>query len=87
MTDDVAHADDLRVVGRHSHGQVALGDLQYEVGLLDALDGALLDRLDQCGTVVRVDDSLADSEAHVDVTPFAPPRLPRQTDERIWIEQ
>jgi hypothetical protein len=33
--------------------------------------------------VVRVDDGLADSEAHVDVTPFAVPRLPRQTDERI----
>src|SRR4051812_25299101 len=83
LTDDVTHADDLRVVSRHTHRQVALGDLQHEVGLLDALDGPLLDRLDECGTVVRIDDSLADSEAHVDVTPFAISRLPRQTDERI----
>jgi hypothetical protein len=32
---------------------------------------------------MRVDDGLADSEAHVDVTPFAVSRLPRQTDEGI----
>src|SRR4029450_7839893 len=83
LTDDVTDTDDLWVVGRHTHREVALSDLQHEVGLLDALDGPLLDRLDQCGTVMRVDDGLADSEAHVDVTPFADPRLPRQTDLRI----
>src|SRR3712207_7838644 len=42
--------------------QVALGDLQHEVGLLFALDDTLLDRLDERRTVVRVDDGLADSE-------------------------
>jgi hypothetical protein len=36
---------------------------------------------------VRIDDGLADSEAHVDVTPFAVPRLPRQTDQRIGLGQ
>ena len=83
MADDVTDADDLGVVSRHAHRQIALSDLQYEVGPLDALDGPLLDRLDERGSVVRVNNSLADSEAHVDVTPFPDPRLPRQTDQRI----
>src|SRR3954454_12138366 len=83
LTDDIAHADDLCVVGRHAHGQVALGDLQHEVGLLFTLDDALLDRFDERGAVVRVDDGLADSEAHVCMTPFADPRLPRKTVGRI----
>src|SRR3954470_1365947 len=86
LTHDVTDADDLCVVGRNAHSEVALSDLQHEVGLLDALDGPLLDRLDQRGSVVRVNDGLADSEAHVDVTPFADSMLPRQTDERIGPE-
>ena len=49
-----------------------LGDLELEIGALLALDGAGLHLFDESRTVVRVDDGLADSEAHVNVTPFAP---------------
>src|SRR3954462_7374176 len=83
LADDVADADDLGVVGRYPHREVALSDLQHEVGLLFALDGPLLDRLDERSAVMRVDDGLADSEAHVDVTPFALPRLPRKNAVRL----
>jgi hypothetical protein len=82
LADDVTDADDLGVVGRHAYGEVALGDLQHEVGPLFTLDGPRLDRLDERGSVVRVDNGLADSEAHVCVTPFAVHRLPRQVGER-----
>jgi hypothetical protein len=40
-------------------GQVALGDLEDQVDLVLALDGAGLDGLDERGPVVRVDDGLA----------------------------
>ncbi len=74
LPDDVADADDLGVVGRDPDGQVALGDLEDEVDLVLALDGAGLDGLDQCCAVVRVDDGLADCERHVWDAPLAGPQ-------------
>ena len=65
LPDDVADADEIAVLGRNPDGQVALGDLQNEVELVLALDGARLDGLDQCRPVVGVDDRLADLERHI----------------------
>ena len=65
LPDHVANADELGVVGGDPHRQVALSDLEHEVEPLLALDGAGLDRLDECSPVVGVDDGLADLERHV----------------------
>ena len=77
LADDVAHADEVGVVGGDPDGQVALGDLEDEVELVLALDGAGLDGLDECGPVVGIDDRLADLERHMCQTPFATPRITR----------
>src|SRR5699024_2322071 len=62
----VAHADQVDVVGGDLDGQVALGDPQLQIGAVFALDGASLDLFDECSTMVRVDDGLADGKVHVD---------------------
>src|SRR5262249_51616198 len=56
LTDDVAHPDVLRILGRHSNRQVPLGNLQDEVFLLFAFDGPGFDRLDQRSTVVGINN-------------------------------
>src|SRR5690606_20306377 len=71
LPDDVTHTDELGIVGGDADGQVALSDLEHEVDLVLALDGPGLDRLDERGTVVRVDDGLSDLERHVCLTPLA----------------
>jgi hypothetical protein len=65
LAHDVADADDLGVLGRNQHGQIALCDLEPEVGFLDTLEQPLLDGLDQRRPVMGVDNGLADLESHV----------------------
>jgi len=62
LTDDVPDAHDLGVLGRYQHRQIALGDLQAEVGLLDSFEETLFDCLDQCGPVVGVNNGLSAGE-------------------------
>ena len=78
LSDDVADADELAVLGRNLDRQVALGDLELEVELVLALDRAGLDLFDECGPVVGVHDRLADLENHVLFSPFATSRIPRR---------
>ena len=75
--DNVAHADEVAVLGRYLDGEVALGNLQNQIELVLTLDGAGLDLLDQCRTVVGVHDRLADCENHVVFSPFAAPSVAR----------
>ncbi|MCO5576786.1 hypothetical protein L7F22_030606 [Adiantum nelumboides] len=70
LTDHVADADDLDVVRGNAYRQITLSDLQDEVLNILTLDRSSLDRLDECGTVVRVDDGLSDLENHVSSGPF-----------------
>src|SRR5690606_6679013 len=65
LADDVTHADEVDVLGWDFDGQVALRDLELEVDLVLSADGARLDLLDQCGSVVRVDNGLAYCERHL----------------------
>src|SRR5690606_34265579 len=71
LAHDVADADEVDVLRRDLDGQVALGDLALEVGLLHAADGRGLDLLDERCPVVRVDNGLAYAEGHVEGSPFA----------------
>ncbi|BCW83079.1 hypothetical protein NicSoilE8_07520 [Arthrobacter sp. NicSoilE8] len=48
------------------NGQITLSHLELEIHLLFALDGAHLDFLNFCCTVVRVNYCLADLKNHVD---------------------
>ena len=75
LANHVADADDLGVVRGNPDGQVALRNLEDEVLLLLALDRPGLDGLDESGTVVRVDDGLADLENHVSSSPFRYPQV------------
>jgi hypothetical protein len=79
LPDDVANADDLGILGRNQNRQITLSNLQPEVGLLHSLEKSLFDGLDQCGTVMRVNDGLADLECHVVEAPIdcmSAPALP-----------
>ena len=64
LVNDVADADELGVVGRDADREIALRHLQHQVDLLDTLDGAGLDGLDQRSAMVGVDDGLANGERH-----------------------
>src|SRR6185312_8065754 len=79
LPDDVPHAYKLGVVGGNAHRQVALIDLEHEVGFLLTLDRTGLDLLDPSSPMVGVDDSVADLESHVACTPSAVAMLPRRT--------
>ena len=65
LADDVTNADDLGVVSGYQNGQIALRDLQNQVGLLLALDRALLDCFDLGRPVMGVNHGLADLKRHV----------------------
>ena len=69
LTDHVAYADELRIVRWHTNSQVALGDLQHQVGLVHAFDLASFDGLDQRGPVMGIDHGVANLERHVTGTP------------------
>ena len=72
LADHVTHADILSVVRRYSNGQITLGALQDEVFLLFAFDGPGFDRLDQCSTVMWIDNGVSDLENHQIRAPFTP---------------
>ena len=50
------------------HDEVALRDVQLEVQLLFAPDDAFLDFNDRCGSVVRINDGLANLKKHESVS-------------------
>src|SRR6266568_979639 len=68
---DVTNAYQLGIVCGDAHGQVALVDLEDQIGLILALDGASLDRFDASSPVMGIDDGIADLERHVASTPSA----------------
>src|SRR6516162_192521 len=68
---DIPDAHQLGIVRRHPYGQVTLVDLEDQVGLVLALDGASLDRFDASSPVMGIDDGIADLERHVASTPSA----------------
>jgi hypothetical protein len=78
LADDVAHTDEVTVLGGDLDGQIALGDLEGEVELVLSLDRAGGDVFDQCRPVVGVHDHFADLENHVLFSPFATTRIPRE---------
>jgi hypothetical protein len=65
LPDHVSYTDEIAVLGRNPDGQISLGNLQNEVELVLALDGACLDGLDECGPMVGINDRLADLERHI----------------------
>src|SRR5580692_8744372 len=67
----VPHPDQLRVVRGNPDGQVALVDLQDQIGLLLALDRASFDGFDASSPMVRVNDGIADLKRHLASTPSA----------------
>ncbi len=70
LAHNVAHTHIFGVLSWDSNGEIALGDLQDEVLFLLAFDGAGFDRLDQCSTVVWIDDGVSDLENHQIRAPF-----------------
>src|SRR5690349_10396556 len=77
LPDDIANPDDFGVLSGHLDGEIALGHLQDQVLACLSLDRPGFDRLDESGTVVRVDNGLSDLENHVSLAPFAGTRLTR----------
>src|SRR6202044_1833863 len=67
----VPYPDEFRVVRGNPNGQVALVDLQDQIGLLLALDRASFDGFDASSPMVRVNDGIADSKRHLASTPSA----------------
>src|ERR1700722_19916495 len=70
-THHVPYPDEFCVVRWNSNGQVALVDLQDQIGLLLALDRASFDGFDASSPMVRVNDGIADSKRHLASTPSA----------------
>jgi hypothetical protein len=70
LVDDVAYADEVDVVSRNANGQVTLRNLQDEVLTFLSFDDPGLDRLDERGPVMGVDNRFADLESHVFLSPF-----------------
>ena len=62
--DNVANADDLGVVSGDLYSEVALGDLEDQIKLLDTLDGPSFGGLDECCPVVGVDNGFSNIENH-----------------------
>src|SRR5258707_4698401 len=79
LPDHVPDANQLSVVGGNTHSQVALVDLEHEVGLILTLDRTGLDLFDPSSPMMGVDDGVADLERHVACTPSAGSMLPRRT--------
>src|SRR5665647_645285 len=77
---DIADTHEVTVLGGNLDGQIALGNLEYEIDLVFALEGASLHLFDQCRTMVRIHDRFADFESHMLSTPFATLRIPRHND-------
>src|SRR6202044_1152610 len=67
----VPYPDEFRVVRGNPNGQVALVDLQDQIGLLLALDRASFDGFDASSPMVRVNDGIADLKRHLASTPSA----------------
>jgi hypothetical protein len=72
---DITNAYQLGIVRGDAYGQVALIDLEDQIGSILALDGASLDRFDASSPVVGIDDGIADLERHVASTPSAEDHL------------
>src|SRR6516165_271813 len=72
---DITNAYQLGIVRGDAYGQVALVDLEDQIGLILALDGASLDRFDPSSPVMGIDDGIADLERHVASTPSAEDHL------------
>ena len=66
----VANTDVLSVFCGYSNGQIALRNLEDEIFFLLAFDGPGFNRLDQCCTVVWVNDGVSDLENHQIRAPF-----------------
>ena len=65
LVHDVADADEIEVARGHANDQIALrNDAKDEVFALFTFDRSGLDVLDDCSTVVRVNDGFADRESH-----------------------
>src|SRR5680860_221306 len=62
---DVADTHEIAVLGGHLDGQIALGNLEHQVDLFLAPDGASPHLFNQSRTVVRVNNRLANLERHV----------------------
>src|SRR5690606_20701251 len=71
LADDVAHSDQVNVLGRHLDGEVALGHPELEVELLLAPDDLLRDCFDLGRSVVGIDDGLTDGGGHGDKAPWS----------------
>ena len=54
---DITNAYQLRIVCGDAYGQVALVDLEDQIGSILALDGASLDRFDPGSPVMGIDDA------------------------------
>src|SRR5689334_13573220 len=72
---DVTNAYQLGIVCGDTHSQVALVDLEHQIGSILALYGASLDRFDASSPVMGIDDGIADLERHVASTPSAEDHL------------
>ena len=59
---------EVDILGGHLDDEVSLRDVQLEVELLFAPDGAFLDFNDRCGPVVRINDGLANLKKHESVS-------------------
>src|SRR5262249_37540189 len=64
-------ANQLGIVRGNAYCQVTFIDLEDQISLVFALDGASLDSLDASSPVVGIDDGIADLERHVASTPSA----------------
>ncbi|GAB4100970.1 hypothetical protein GCM10028789_31360 [Sinomonas halotolerans] len=73
LAHDVPDPYEVHVLRWHFNRQITLGDLELEVHLLFALDGAHFDLFDLGCTVVGVNNRLANFKNHVD---FPLSRLP-----------
>src|SRR5262249_34140525 len=73
---NVAHTYQFGIVRRHAYSQIALVDLENQIGLVLAFDRTGLDLFDTSSPMVGVHDGVADLESHVAHTPSAAPILP-----------
>jgi hypothetical protein len=70
-TDNITDAHQLGIVCGNAYGQVALVNLEYQIGPILALIGASLDRIDASSPVMGIDDGIADLERPLASTPSA----------------
>ena len=83
---DITNAYQLGIVRGNAYGQVALVDLENQIGPILALNGASLHRFDASSPVMGIYDGIADLERHVASTPSAEDHLTtsRGVDKCPW---